>query len=160
MKVFARTLALGSVLAILAPAATLAAQAVDPSIGKWELNIAKSTFKPGPAPKSVTVTFETVATGTKVQANVIAADGKAIETLYTANADGKDYPVTGSPDYDAVSIKQIDVMTRETTRKMGGKVVQTATGEVSNSGKTLTVKTKGTNAKGEHINNVAVYDKV
>jgi len=154
-----RTLALGSAFAILAPAGTLSAQTVDPSIGTWTLEVAKSTFKPGPAPKSVTVTFATVDEGTKVEAKIVAADGASTETRYTAKYDGKDYPVTGSADYDVVSVKRIDATTRETTRKMGGKVVQTVWAVVSNDGKVLTVKTKGTNAKGEKIDNVAVYQK-
>ena len=34
------------------------AQAPDPFAGSWKLDVAKSTYKPGPAPKSVTVAIE------------------------------------------------------------------------------------------------------
>jgi hypothetical protein len=42
-------------------------------------------------------------------------------TAYTANYDGKDYPVTGNPDWDMVSLKRINANTVEFTRKRAGK---------------------------------------
>ncbi len=56
MRLFLRNIAFGSALAILGPAVTLKPQAADPLIGTWKLNLAKSKFSPGPAPKSVTAT--------------------------------------------------------------------------------------------------------
>jgi hypothetical protein len=47
----------------------------------------------------------------------------------------------------------------EFTRKKGGKVVQTGTNVVSKDGKTRTISSKGFDAKGQKINNIAVYDK-
>jgi len=39
---------------------------------------------------------------------VVAPDGTSTTTVYTANFDGKDYPLTGSPIADMVSLKRID----------------------------------------------------
>jgi hypothetical protein len=58
---------------------------------------------------------------------------------YTANFDGKDYPVKGSYDYDTVSLKRLGERAFEETDKLKGKVVEIATCTVSNDGKTLTV---------------------
>jgi hypothetical protein len=44
-------------------------------------------------------------------------------------------------------------------RKKAGKQVQTYSRVVSKDGKTMTVTVKGTNAKGQTINNVSVYEK-
>ena len=77
----------------------------------------------------------------------------------TANFDGKDYPVTGAPDFDTVVQKRIDTHTIEFTRKKAGKVASTATRVVSKDGKTSTVTDKGVNAKGEKFSNTLVYDK-
>jgi hypothetical protein len=44
-------------------------------------------------------------------------------------------------------------------KKWRWKVVQTQTRVMSPDGKTLTFPGTGTNAKGEQINNIAVYDK-
>src|SRR5947209_20192866 len=48
-----------SALALLfACVLTLMAQTTNPFVGKWQLNVAKSKFSPGPGPKSETVTVE------------------------------------------------------------------------------------------------------
>jgi hypothetical protein len=73
--------------------------------------------------------------------------------------DGKDYPVAGTEDYDAAASTRVDEFTGETARKLAGKVVQTVTRVVSKDGKTLTLTTKGVDAEGKTINNVAVYEK-
>ena len=73
--------------------------------------------------------------------------------------DGKDYPLTGSAVADTVSLKRIDARTTDRTDKKGGKVVQTLKRVVSQNGKTMTVTVKGTNAQGQAVNNVVVFDK-
>jgi hypothetical protein len=73
--------------------------------------------------------------------------------------DGKYYAEKGTPDYDTVATKKVNANTGETDRKKGGKVVQTVVRVLSNDGKTLTLTTKGVNARGESIDNVAVYER-
>jgi len=141
----------------IAPPAALAQP--DLFNGTWTLNVAKSKYSPGPPPKSQTVIYEAAGQGVKVMAKGTDADGKPITTQYTANYDGKDYPVTSQPDWDTTALKRIDAHTAEFTRKRVGKVVQTGTNVVSKDGKTRTTTTTGINAKGEKINNVAVYEK-
>ena len=77
---------------------------------------------------------------------------------YTYGLDGKDYPVTGTADYDSVALKRSG-NTIEGTRKKAGAVVQTYKRVISQDGKTMTVTTAGTNAQGQKFNNVAVYEK-
>lgn len=132
---------------------------VDPLLGSWVLNVAKSKYTPGPPPKEQTTIFEAAGQGVKVTTKGTDSAGKPTMTAYTANYDGKDYPVTGNPDWDMVSLKRVDANTVEFTRKRAGKVVQTATSVVSKDGKTRTITTTGVNALGQKINNVAVYDK-
>jgi hypothetical protein len=79
--------------------------------------------------------------------------------VYTANYDGKDYPITGSLTADTVSLKRNDRHTTVRTDKKGGKVVQTFKRVVSKDGKTMTVTIKGTNASGQPMNNVVVFEK-
>ena len=150
-------LALGVVLG--ADIANLSAQASDPRIGTWKLNAAKSKYSPGPAPQSLTVKVEPSGQGEKVTAEFVNADGTRTTTEYTANFDGKDYPLIGSKIADAVSLKRIDARTTVRTDKKGGKVAQTLRRVVARDGKTMTVTTKGTNAQGQAVNNVAVFEK-
>ena len=131
----------------------------DPQVGVWKLNVAKSKFSPGPALKSATTTIEAAGKGTKVVVDQVTADGTKRHWEFTANYDGKDTPMTGNPDADTVARTLINARTVQTISKKGGKVLTTQTSEVSADGKTRTVTTKGVNASGQQVNNVAVYEK-
>ncbi len=145
--------------AILFMGFALSAQAADPLVGTWKLNVAKSTYSPGPAPKSITAKIEAAGEGEKLTADGVRGDDTPIRVEYTAQYDGKDYPISGSPMADTVSLKRLDANTTERTDKKGGKVVQTLTRKLSSDGKTLTVTIKGTDAEGRPINNLAMFEK-
>ncbi len=130
----------------------------DPSVGRWKLNLAKSRYTPGPLPTNLTVIIEPAGQGVKVTARTVQSNGAIIETHYTAYLDGKDYPVTGSPDYDTVSLKQKGPIV-DGIRKKNGQVVQTYQRVVAPDRKTMTVATTGVNAKGEKLSNFAVFDR-
>ena len=126
----------------------------------WKLNVAKSKYSPGPAPKSATTKIEAAGAGTKVIADQVAADGTTRHWEVTANYDGKDNPVTGNnPDADMVARTRVNANTVQAVNKKGGKVTTTQTSTVSADGKTRTVTTKGVNAAGQTVNNVAVYER-
>ena len=130
----------------------------DPAIGNWRLNLAKSKYAPGTAPANLRVTIEGAGQGVKVTSTTVRSNGKTIVVHYTAYLDGKDYPVTGSPDYDSVSLKRNGNMV-EGTRKKDGKVVQTYQRVVSADRKTMTVATTGKDAAGNTLNSVAVFER-
>ena len=147
----------GLVLATASPQIGLAQST---SAGTWKLNLAKSKFSPGPPPRSSTVTFQ--AEGQSLTATVegISAQGAPTKVVHGPYLyDGKSYPVTGAPGYDAASYKVVNDATDEITRTKAGKMIQTVTEVLSDDGKTLTFTTKGVNANGQQINNVAVYEK-
>lgn len=136
-----------------------AAGQTDPLVGTWKLNVTKSKYDPGPAPKSAMVKVEAAGKGVKATTEGVGADGKPTHTEFTANYDGKDYPITGSPTADTVSLKRIDANTIEQTNKKGGKVMATLTRKIDASGKVMTITGKGTNAEGKPTNNTVVYEK-
>ena len=116
----------------------------DPQVGVWKLNVAKSKYSPGPAPKAATTKIEAVGAGAKVTVDQTLADGATRHWEFTANYDGKDSPVTGNnPDADMVARTRINANTVQTISKKGGKVMTTQTSVVSSDGKTRTVTTKG-----------------
>ena len=137
----------------------VSAQASNPRIGTWKLNVEKSKYNPGPAPKSETLKIEAAGQGEKATVEGVNAAGTPIMTQYTAEYDGKDYPYTGSQNVDTLSLKRIDARTTERTNKKGDKVVSTSTQVISQDGKTVTVTTKGTNAQGQAVDNVTVWEK-
>jgi hypothetical protein len=152
-----RKLAVVSTVAMAFAAST--AWAADEVYGTWKLNTAKSQFKPGPAPKASTIKFEASGKGVKSTQEMVPATGDKTTGTYTAQYDGKDYPVTGSPVADTVALKMTNAKTVERVDKKGGKVVQTFVRTISADGKTMKVTQKGTNAKGEAIDNVMLFDR-
>jgi hypothetical protein len=139
--------------------AALAAQTPTAIAGTWKLNAAKSTFSPGPAPKSMTVTYTPVKDGVRIKVEVVPVEGAAQTWDMTPMYDGKDYPIKGNPDADAIAYKRIDGRTGESTMKKQGKVVSTNSRTVSDDGKTLTITMKGTTAQGQPRNDVMVFEK-
>jgi hypothetical protein len=145
---------------VVISSSAVSAQGQDPRVGTWKLNVEKSKYDPGPPPQSQTLRIEPAGKGEKVTSEVVSADGKRTTSVYTANFDGKDYPLSGSAlGADNVALKRIDVRTTERTDKKEGKVVQTLRRVVSSDGKTMTVTGKGTNAEGKPFSNVVVFDK-
>ena len=140
-------------------ASVLLAQAADPVNGTWVLNISKSKFTTLPAPKSQTRTIEVVGDRITYTAKGIGSDGKPTLVQFTANFDGKDYPITGSPNSDTISLKRIDKFSTESVEKKNGKVVSRNRRVVSTDGKVMTGTSQFTNEKGETGTNVLVFDK-
>jgi len=144
---------------LVALAPNLAAAAPDQHTGTWKLNPDKSSYSPGPAPKSNTVTINSDADSIKLSSDGIDATGNPTHVEYTAKYDGKDYPITGVPNADTVALERPDANTIRSTMKKGDLVVMTVTSVISKDGKTRTSTFKGKNAAGVDVNNVVVYDK-
>jgi hypothetical protein len=154
-----RMLVIGTVLSAVGGATAFAASKADPAIGTWTLNVEKSKFTPGPGPKSATRTYAQTADGIALTYSGVAADGSPISGQSTFKYDGKDYPITGSPDFDTISLKRVNATTVKSTQKKNGAVIGWTTRSVSAHGKVLTLSSKGKDAKGAPFHSVAVYDK-
>ena len=129
----------------------------DPVLGVWQLNLAKSTYRTGEAPKSQKRTYELHSNGIKTTVETVDADGQASMAEFVAQYDSIQYPVTGSAEVDGVALKRINPQTAEATISHAGRTVGTARRLISPDGKTLTLTFR--DAKGA-LTNVAVYDKV
>jgi hypothetical protein len=130
-------------------------------VGTWELNLAKSTFSPGPPPKRQTLTFQAAGPQWTALLQGIDASGKPISpdvNNLIINFDGRDHP-TKTEDYETTAWKRINANKYEVIRKKAGKVVLISINVLSTDGKTMTITTNGHNAAGEAISNVRVYDK-
>ena len=133
----------------------------NPLTGTWKLNLEKSKYEPGPAPKSLTRHVDANADGAKYSFEGVAADGKALNYSFSVKFDGKDTPITGSipSGADSIAIKRTDDHHYTASIKKGGKVIGTAQASVSDDGKTTTVDSTGTNASGAKVHEVQVFDK-
>jgi phage gp45-like len=132
--------------------------AADANIGTWKLNEAKSKIGAG-ATKNDTVVYAAAGDDVKITVDGINAEGKPVHHEWTGKYDGKDYPVTGDPISDARSYRKIDDRTLEFTAKKGGKATVTGRVVLSADGKSRTVTSSATDAKGKKIESTAVYDK-
>jgi len=131
------------------------AQSNDPLIGTWKLNVGKSK-----GAKSGSTTVEAAGKGIKFTVDLVTADGNTSHWGFTANYDGKDYPVTGDSPYgNVVAVTRVDAKTIRITSKQDGKVTTTSTIVVSEDGKTRTTTIKGTDVKGQPVDIVSFYEK-
>ncbi len=143
---------------VLGLGATIA-QAPDPAAGTWTLNLAKSKFSPGPGPKNQTLKYEATEGGVKLTVDTVTGSGAPGHSEYTAKFDGKDYPVTGNPNADTITLKRIDSHSFEAHWKKDGKPTMTIRTTISKDGRTRTSEQTGKNAQGQDVKNTVVYDK-
>jgi hypothetical protein len=160
-----RLLLITAVVLLGLPASTVIA--ADMYAGTWKINIAKSKYSPGPAPKGPNTTkIEAVENGIKLTADGVNAQGQKTHVEFTVKFDGKDYPFTSMIDgkpapnaADMISAKRIDDYTFETATKLKGKPLVTARTVASKDGKGETTTFTGVNAQGQKVHNVVVGEK-
>jgi flagellar hook assembly protein FlgD len=151
----------GVILGALAVAVIpMAAQTTEPIVGTWKLDPAKSTYKPGPAPKSTTIVVTPAGKGVKVAVDAVNADGSPLKWGFTTLRDGKEVaPVTGNPMFETVTASRESANAGTNIYKKAGKVVMTTKVAIAPDGKSMTVTTTGTDPKGQAVNNVALYTR-
>ena len=160
MQIQLRQVVATACVAVMAvTAATVSAQTADPVVGSWKLDVAKSSYKPGPAPKSQTVLVEAAGKGLKISVDAMNADGSATKWGFTTQRDGKPVPITGNPLFDTATTTMPSPTTGTTEYKKADKLVVTSKLAVSADGKTMTLTSTGTDAKGQNVHNVSVYTK-
>jgi len=131
----------------------------DQLVGAWRLDVAKSRYRPGPAPTSETRTY------VRMGENVVGviqrefAGGRRERIEYTANYD-REYPVTGTEDYDMVVLKRIDRSTSEAVLSHAGRVFGTARRVIAPDGKSMTITFRRDSETGVSVLNFAYYDRL
>jgi hypothetical protein len=131
----------------------------DPLNGTWHLNPGKSRFHAGPAILNQTRTYEVSGDSVKQTVDGVDPTGKPTHSSFTAKYDGKEYPVTGNPDADTISVTRVSPNTARSVLRKNGKVVQTTVRRIAKNGRSVTFKTQGTDARGERVDYELVFDK-
>jgi hypothetical protein len=133
--------------------------AADPIIGTWKLNLSRSKYIPGPAPRSQTRTYRQTAAGIFVTIETVDAQGRTVPPIeFAERYDGKDYPVKGSSIGDAVALTRVNNYLSEATLKHAGMVVATTRRIITDDGKTLMLIYR--EISNEHpVDNVIVYER-
>ena len=145
-----------SVFLLMIPGLVLAA---DPIVGTWKLNVAKSKFSPGPAPKSSTVTYTEDGEWLVMKAESVSADGNPTTRNNRYKLDGKEYPFESPTGKGTISGKKTGERRAMATVKLDGGNSYTQETVISGDGKTRTVNTNGKNGQGQAMKNTVVYER-
>ena len=146
-----------SAICALALGVTAGAQAPDPLVGTWKLDVAKSTYKPGPAPKSVTVVIE------RGRARASKWPSTSYRRRRRADEDGLHQPAgrQGRPGHRQSGLRHGCGHARRarqrapSSTRRAARHAMTVKTSVSKDGKTMTATTyTGTDPKGQAMNNV------
>jgi hypothetical protein len=147
------------------------APAGDPMPGVWRLNVEKSVFSPGPAPRASTYRYENRPDGfTLWTQSGLNGAGNPTFSFSLRKYDGNEYPVynvaslttfvtTGEKASQTQVARRIDAYTTEVVNMSNGKATTTTTRTLARDGKTFTMRTKGTNAAGQAIDDTTVWEK-
>jgi hypothetical protein len=153
-----------ALMAMLLVASVAVTQPVDPWVGTWKLNLAKSKFNPGPPPKSLTYRVEPVAGGgQKHTFDGVNAEGQTIHSERVAKFDGSETPVQAvAPPPKTVgtnAFRRLDDHSFEVIAKADGKVMTTNRVVVSRDVKTMTVTQTGKDPQDRTVSNVIILEK-
>ena len=140
--------------------ASVARAADDPISGTWKVNLVKSKFDPGPAPKSLTATIKVENDVETFMSEGVDAAGNPTHVMFTAKFGGPDVPVMGIPYADTIALKRVGMNQIVGTYKKGGKVTVTVHVVVSADGKSRRLTYDGKNQDGKAVHDDVVYDKV
>ena len=154
-----RALALTATAALFLMTVASSADAPNPWIGKWALDLKKSTFHPGPSGMKSQTIMVTEAPGgaTHNVIDTVGADGSTFHVEYTSASDGKAVPTTGDPDSDSLVQTSPKPNAVKSVWLKAGKATATGTLTMSKSGKSFQGPYYGTNADGSKWNNHLVY---
>jgi hypothetical protein len=171
MRSWCRALTVQLVLTFLASTGAASAQTpsspappLNPFVGTWVLNVAKSTYEGQQRKKLSTRTLDTYEKGIIVATHRrVNEDGNEGFSYWVGNLEGREFeefarqrPNTRG---NMVSIKVAEPRKWNVTfRNQAGHIVLTDTWTVSADGKTLTIDRRGSPPKGKPSHSVEVYE--
>jgi hypothetical protein len=134
----------------------VAAQGVDPLIGTWKLNLAKSTSVGAELDKSQTLTYTRDGQNIVNNYETIDAKNQVFKGVLNHIYDGKPHSSTGSSDTNATAYTRMGNII-SFVRSQNGKPVFVGQGIID--GNTYTVITGGINASNQPLYQVYVFDR-
>jgi hypothetical protein len=159
-----RSLAISAIIvaALVLAFAAISIAADDPFVGIWKQGLTRiqnrATNKGILLSQTLTITAQ--GNGYKMVLYIEFVDAKPTHSENAIDLDGKERQVTGEPAYDAIMGLRVDANTFDLVTKKAGKEQGGMRYAVSQDGKTLTLTSKGKNAKGEDVSGVpSVFDK-
>lgn len=133
--------------------------AVNPNIGTWTLNKAKSKMLVGMTGNN-TVTYSEQGDKIKATTDGTARDGRSFQSVWIGKFDGKAYKVRGNPYHNAECYSPINDHIVSIQGFKDRKIMWWGTITISKDGKTRTAILYSTDANGQQYTVKEIYDKV
>jgi hypothetical protein len=144
-----------TICGILALPGVSAGQSDTSWFGIWKLNLARSTYSPGPPPfRRATRRIESFGNGIRITDDQVRSRGGVTHLEWTGEFDGIDYPVQGVERVLTNAYRRVDDRTYELVQKIDGEVVATARLLMSPDGRTITTVNSSRTASA-----TTIYDK-
>jgi hypothetical protein len=137
------------------------AQAANPFVGTWKLNLDRSTFDVNHNPRGGTMRFETDDDGRILMtAEGISEKGERFsERPVHFKPDGHDYPVPDFPGLVAKATLPSPGTIRTECRRQDGSIVGQGTYAVSEDGRSMTATTSGWDSQLRQFEVTTVWDR-
>ena len=136
----------------------------DPVFGTWVLDLARSSFREGPAPQSqlriyepypITGTTRPYVQGLKGTVVTVDTRGNETTTTFIGRYDSIQHPYAGRDGADAIALERTGPLTAVSKFFHGGVAVGNATRTISEDGSELTIRVEF----GNKIHSVEVFRK-
>jgi hypothetical protein len=132
----------------------------DPFAGVWRMNVRRSKYPQGAAPKQMVIRMEPAGDGIHYRSEATSADGKVTQADYVADYTGKAATVKGTVGIMIpVSLQRPDANTVVASYTRGGEVIATSRRSLSKDGRVMTITTVSKDRAGHTVTNIGVYEK-
>jgi hypothetical protein len=130
----------------------------EPFLGKWELNLAKSSITRGAPPQGETIENVAEAGGFKSTLTSVTGRGKGVE-IHHYIFDGAFHQTEGG-DPRELSFKRVDRRNIDSDTRRNGQITVNRHFQLSEDLRTMTVVANGTSGGGQkYVNDTRVYDR-
>jgi hypothetical protein len=136
--------------------------AADPFVGRWKLDLARTTTTPenpsAPRAKEVTLIARDQGDNREILVHGVNADGSPLKGGFTVPINGGPGKVADDTDsYDGITLKYLSPTIHDLIYTKGDKAVARRHVELSQDGKTMTTTYKGADSQGNPITRIEVW---
>ena len=130
--------------------------ALEPFLGRWELDPNQSVYQFGTPPASGVYVIDYDGVRLRFVIEWTTAEGQAMQTTVEAIPDGQDHPYD-APGVDAINYELTPDGALDSTAKRGAAVVAYARRRLSEDGQLMFIRQQGQTPTGQAFTNASVY---